>query len=608
MSALMSNAKPKFLLCILVIALSFEIPTGVLGNGLLPGPVGELAGSISGLSNQLLNPVNNALASAISPVTTTLGGSNTGGLLGNTIKMATGSLTGLTSGLASASSFGGFASPAADALVSSTGLANGLTNKIAGALTGAAIGASPAAASAGIEGAIKSEGLGLQGAGSSAALAGAHALLAEGPSHQLINAPGLLPAASGFHNPLLGLIGRQASMGASSSAGSFGSHQVPSYNLLDSMGSMQAGSAAAQVASATNSLSENTRSIRAVNGASAAQALETEIATANNPANQILNRQALASEAFANAQGESALAGADMIAHGSNNALSASRASNAFRQAKLATARDRVNVAGTIQNSARISDAAIATHDAATKAEDSLLGSELAVDSAGTVLDSDAAYIPPVTSSLLRSLPYGRLGLRNIIPKPLTYPSTLLPDVWLNGQAVNYQNLPLRQLIPGYNVASMASGSSLSNAQLSNDYLHINQPLVSNNGFLFSNLVMDPYLAYLTTGVYGAIDSSILPVLANGQLEAQDEIAMAHLINSRLASGAGSATTYHGFGRLNTVPLLTGSVSDANLAPTTTIGTTYPIGSALVIEPRDSYFQDYIDNASSRQNFDERQQ
>lgn len=369
------------------------------------------------------------------------------------------------------------------------------------------------------------------------------------------------------------------------------------------MGAAQAGSntvaAAAPVAAAT-----------AANAASAA----------NNVA---AHRQMLANDALANAHAESAIAGADMVAHGINNARSASLASNAYRQAKLATARDRVNIAGTIQNSARISDAAIATHDSATKAEDSLLGSEIAVDSAATVLDSDAAYIPPVTNSMLRSLPYGRVGLRNIIPKPLTYPSVLLPDVWLNGRPVNYQNIPLRMIPigplglptmsmggpaaangfmpPYFQAATSAAGFPLVAAN--------GQPLISNNGILINGMVVDPYVAYLTSNnMQGILGSSVLPILANGQLEAQDEVSAAHALTQQQLNGNGFPTTYYGFGRSNSVPMLTGSVTDVSLAPTTTVGTTYPIGSAMVIEPRDSFFQDYIDNASSRQNWDEKHQ
>jgi len=319
-------------------------------------------------------------------------------------------------------------------------------------------------------------------------------------------------------------------------------------------------------------------------------------------ANQLIGRQTLANEALGNAQAESAIAGADMVAHGANNARSASLASNAYRQAKLANARDRVNIAGTIQNTARISDAAIATHDAATKAEDSLLGSELAVDSAATVLDSDAAYIPPVTNSLLRSLPYGRLSLRNIVPRPLTYPSVLLPDVWLNGLPINYMNVPLRPLpfspiLPGL---LQPNGQPLAGGLLANG-----QSFHSNNGILLNNMLVDPIQAYLFNGAVPG--SSIFPILSEGQLAAHEELGAANFINNQQLAGPGMLSTYTGFGRTNPVPLLTGTVSNANIVPTTTIGTTYPVGSALIIEPRDSYFQDYIDNASSRQNYDEHQ-
>lgn len=373
-------------------------------------------------------------------------------------------------------------------------------------------------------------------------------------------------------------------------------------------------------------------------GAIAAEAALTEPVIENplTPA-----RQNLAAEAHNNAEAEAAIAGNDMVQHGLENSQSASLATNAYRQAKLASARDRVNIAGTIQNSARISDAAIATHDAATKAEDSLLGSELAVDSAATVLDSDAAYIPPVTNSMLRSLPYGRLGLRNILPKPLNYPSVLLPDVWLNGSPVNYRNLPFRMMPYGIGAEGLAAaqagssvyginrvggasatgvagiagltgleGAAAAAVAGTNAGLFLEgQPIISNNGIYLNNLLVDPKYAYLRNiNSVNSMGSSVMPILANGQLQAQDEVNMANILTAQQQLGPGMLGTYGGFGRMNTVPMLTGSVSDANLAPTTTVGTTYPIGSALVIEPRDSYFQDYIDNASSRQNFDERQQ
>lgn len=341
------------------------------------------------------------------------------------------------------------------------------------------------------------------------------------------------------------------------------------------------------------------------------------IAEANAPpavGSSMLARQALATDALSNAQAESTIAGADMVAHGANNARSAALASNAYRQAKLASARDRVNIAGTIQNSARISDAAIATHDAATKAEDSLLGSELAVDSAATVLDSDGAFIPPVTSSLLRSLPYGRLNIRNIIPKPLTYPSVLLPDVWLNGVPVSYLNVPFRMLPFGvgpvpYANPLLGAGVNLgAGMSLATGNLVTNQVLTPNNGFPLNTRYFDPTAAYIVGAARGVLDSSILPVLANGQLEAHDEVALANMIRVQQENGPGMMATHGGYGKINSVPMLTGTVSDVNLMPTTTTATTYPIGSALVVEPRDSFFQDYIDNASSRQNFDERSQ
>lgn len=396
-----------------------------------------------------------------------------------------------------------------------------------------------------------------------------------------------------------------ATGGAATQAALMGAHGA--FNPMANMAAASlAGHVAGNVAAAT--AANHVANVAAANVANAASA-ESALVGVNQVANHVVSRQALAADALGNAQAEAAIAGADMAAHGANNARSASLAGNAYRQAKLASARDRVNIAGTIQNSARISDAAIATHDAATKAEDSLLGSELAVDSAATVLDSDAAYIPPVTNSLLRSLPYGRLGVRNIVPKPLTYPSVLLPDVWLNGAPVNYMNVPLRAL--PYGIGSTLGTNQLwqSGAALANGGLINGQPFIANNGRYLNGMVIDPAYSYLAAGhVYGAAGSSIVPILANGQVEAHDEVALANMINAHQLNGAGMSATYQGYGRMNTVPMITGSVNDVNLMPTTTIGTTYPIGSALVIEPRDSYFQDYVDNASSRQNFDERQQ
>lgn len=409
-----------------------------------------------------------------------------------------------------------------------------------------------------------------------------------------LNAASLGVQAAAAHEVAAGgaAAGRAALMGA--------------HSAFNPMGHMAAASLAAN--GATAGAVNHAANVAAANVANAAIA-ENALVGVNQMANHVVGRQALAADALGNAQAEAAIAGADMAAHGANNARSASLAGNAYRQAKLASARDRVNIAGTIQNSARISDAAIATHDAATKAEDSLLGSELAVDSAATVLDSDAAYIPPVTNSLLRSLPYGRLGVRNIVPKPLTYPSVLLPDVWLNGAPVNYMNVPLRAL--PYGIGSTLGTNQLwqSGAALANGGLINGQPFIASNGRYLNGLVIDPAYSYLAAGhAYGAAGSSVVPILANGQVESHDELALANMINNHQLNGAGMSATYHGYGRMNSVPMITGSVNDVNLMPTTTIGTTYPIGSALVIEPRDSYFQDYVDNASSRQNFDERQQ
>lgn len=416
------------------------------------------------------------------------------------------------------------------------------------------------------------------------------------------------PLAPAVANPLVaaaetdGAIKNAALLGASNAIAS-----APALNPFSHAATLGAASALSDTAASTGVLGATGALDAAVaTGATTAASEESMI----NPIGSMsgLARQGLATDALSNAQAESAIAGADMVAHGANNARSASLASNAYRQAKLASARDRVNIAGTIQNSARISDAAIATHDAATKAEDSLLGSELAVDSAATVLDSDGAYIPPVTSSLLRSLPYGRLGIRNIVPKPLTYPSVLLPDVWLNGVPVSYLNVPLR--MPPYGLSSTPYTNQLyaAGANLVGGNWATNQILSPNNGLPLNSRYFDPSAAYIVGAARGVIDSSILPVLANGQLEAHDEVALANMLRVQQENGPGMLSTHGGYGKLNQVPMLTGTVSDMNLMPTSTTGTTYPIGSALVIEPRDSFFQDYIDSASSRQNFDERQQ
>lgn len=589
-------------------------------------------GLVNGLVNNVLGSPEHLLGKPLAEAHSLAGGLGasdplhtlTGGL-----GLTSGSMNGLASGLAAATS--NLVSPLTKGLGSVTGSSNRLVES----------------AVSGGSGILNGPTSLLSSPGASAAVAGAHALVADsaashggfggfgGIGQGLSAMSSASEVASSASRASTGaLIGSMSSsgnaemaqaagaasamMGSSSSSGSAEvARAAGAASALMGSGSSSGGAEVARAAGAASALMGSVSSsgtaevakaagaasaVRDVASSSGALAAET---MSGSLSNHMLSRQALAADALINANGEAALAGADMVAHGANNAHSAALASNAYRQAKLATARDRVNIAGTVQNSARISDAAIATHDAATKAEDSLLGSELAVDSAATVLDSDAAYIPPVTNSLLRSLPYGRLGLRNIIPKPLTYPSAMLPDVWLNGNPANYLTLPFRAIPYG---AGAAVSTGASGQLLASGYMLNNQPLVSNNGILFSNLVLDPTLAYLNRGIYGVMDSSILPIIANGQLQAHDEVAMANLMTNQQLNGLGSLGTYYGYGRLNVVPLLTGSVSDANLAATTTIGTTYPIGSALVIEPRDSYFQDYIDNASSRQNFDDRQQ
>lgn len=135
------------------------------------------------------------------------------------------------------------------------------------------------------------------------------------------------------------------------------------------------------------------------------------------------------------------------------------------------------------------------------------------------------------------------------------------------------------------------------------------QPYLPNNGGAYVNdYVRDPMAAFWFKP-FGpcCFTSSIFPILANGQVQAADEVQAANVIALQQQAAAG-VSTYTGFGSVSPVPMLTGSVTEANLIPTTTMGTTYPIGSALVIEPRDSFFQDYIDSSSSRQNLDERSQ
>lgn len=534
-----------------------DLTGGALAGGLGGATTGALSGAatasgLGGVVPNVMNTANNMVNGVTRPVMGLLGSltgaGGAGGIVNDALRMTGGALSGLTSGASAGANLAG--------------------------LGGSALAGTPAGAGFGLlSGGLRKReaiGSGFQEVAENGAIeAGAHFGAAAA-----VGVPGAAAAEGVMAANMLG------GGGVGGVAGAVGPAMVANHVA-----------AAADTAIAANVATQT--------GAVAAAPL-------------VAGRAALAGEAMRNAQAESALAGADMVAHGANNARSASLASNAYRQAKLAGARDRVNIAGTIQNSARISDAAIATHDAATRAEDSLLGSELAVDSASTVLDSDGAYIPPVTSSLLRSLPYGRLGVRNIVPKPLTYPGVLLPDVWLNGVPVNYLNVPMRML--PYTIGSTAatnplwsSGASLANGQIING-----QPFIANNGMLINGMVVDPAVAYMSTGgalaMNGLAGSSIMPVLANGQLEAQDEVAAANMVTMQQLGGAGMSGTYQGYGRLNPVPMITGSVSDVNLMPTTTVGTTYPIGSALVIEPRDSFFQDYVDNASSRQNYDEREQ
>lgn len=518
-----------------------------------------MAGAVNSLSGGIQSGLGGVLSSSLGGVGTLTGGE--GGLLGNSLRLTSGALSGATAGLGNGLTGLGYANgldnPYAQAnALGANGLAGGLANTLssAGHLVG------------GLAGAMSSAG----------------GQMMSQSMHSNYKREALAEGA---------MVGAASEMMANSNSASLAGAALESAAEASSPSGLINGPSAA----ISNALVPG--------GLTASPALNPGTTgpasmTLSPLASPLPGRQLLAADALKNAQAESALAGAEMVQNGAINARSASLAGNAYRQAKLVGARDRVNIAGTIQNSARISDAAIATHDTATKAEDSLLGSELAVDSAGTVFDSDGAYIPPVTASLLRTLPYGRLGLRNIVPKPLTLPSHMLPDVWLNGVPVNYLNVPLKMLPNGIPIGPAGP------------ILPANgQPFISNNGMILNGLVFDPAYAYMTgANINGIIGTSLLPILANGQLEAQDEIAMANLLNAQQMNGAGMMATYQGYGRLNPVPMITGSVSDANLLPTTTTGTTYPIGSALVIEPRDSFFQHYTDSASSRQNFDERQQ
>lgn len=603
---------------LLVVALSTLINSvqGQLGNGLMNVVNGAneaiarpLTNALGSITNPILSPAASALGAtnALNPMSPSLGFGAINGLASGAAA-ATSSLTGpngVTGNLLGGILGGGSSSGSGASSASSSTTSSVTTSTSSSGSSASSASASPSGNMMGFNGMNQMQmmnggagmGLGYQqppfgmggaSASSAAAAAGGAAAATSGASSGISG--GLIGA--GYPGAgLAGVVGAASNLGGSILGGAYGSlangvtgaSTLGAAQALGPTGELEAASLSASplgAAAAAGAARQSTAAAAIEGAAVVGGALAT---------NQLLGRETLAADAIGNAQAEAAIAGADMAAHGANNARSASLASNAYRQAKLAGARDRVNIAGTIQNSARISDAAIATHDSATKAEDSLLGSELAVDSAGTVLDSDAAYIPPVTSSLLRSLPYGRLGLRNILPRPLTYPSILLPDVWLNGRPVNYFNVGLRHLPYG----APFSG---------------NQPFYSNNGALVNGLIFDPTASFVTSNMNGVVGSSVLPILANGQLEAQDEVAMSRFTTLQQQMGYGMGATYNGFNWVNPVPLLTGSVSDANLIPTTTIGTTYPIGSALVIEPRDSYFQDYIDSSSSRQNYDERQQ
>lgn len=636
-----------FAAIVLVLALSVgnQGPMAADGNALgIAGAVGEASNIINkGLAIPM--GIVGGMAQGATAMAG-LGNSLIGGALGATGLGGLGGVGGLgglgaagaaaSAGMANAANLGGAAGVAGAA-----GMANAASLGGAAGLAGAAGAANAAsAASAGGAGAASSAaagglgGLGGLGGGygglGSAAAAGAGGAGFMNPGFGRLGSVGPMGGlgVGGYYPGMVGggamtaaSAGSAAAMAAGSGAlnggfGGFGGYGGYGGGAAGVMGGAASSAAAAAGGAGIGGLGAGSAAASSAGVGAASAGLG--VAGAALGGALVSPRAALAADAVGNAGAEAAIAGADMVAHGINNARSASLASNAYRQAKLASARDRVNIAGTIQNTARISDAAIASHDAATKAEDSLLGSEIAVDSAGTVLDSDAAYIPPVTNSLLRSLPYGRIGLRNIVPKPLTYPSVLLPDVWLNGRPVNYFNVPFRMLPFGVGPTALTNQFQLGGGVLGfgGSFLGVGgglvgsgfQPFFSNNGAFVNDLVIDPALAYLYNGPLPPFGSSILPVLANGQVQAGEEVALANMITRQQNLGAGMAATYTGYGSGNPVPLLTGSASIANLVPVTTIGTTYPIGSALVIEPRDSFFQDYIDNASSRQNFDERQQ
>lgn len=308
-------------------------------------------------------------------------------------------------------------------------------------------------------------------------------------------------------------------------------------------------------------------------------------------------RYVLGADAAKNAALDYAIAGADVARNTANNARTAALAGNAYRNAKLAGARDKANVEGTIQNSASIADATIATHDTATRAEDALTGSEAAIDSVGTILDSDGAFIPSITSSLVRSLPYGRLTIRDILPRPLTWPARYLPDVWQNGQPVSYRDVPLNaqpsiysaanRFLPASAIAATAAGGS--SASL------IGQPYYMNNGIFIggpeSGTVWDPTLTNTNAMVQATTGAT--PFSFADKLLTQAQVSAANTAIDQTQIGSNLGSTYQGYGSLNGLPLLTGNVVADSLASTTSAGLTHPIGSAFVIEPRDSFFQDY---------------
>ncbi|KAG9511123.1 hypothetical protein GZH46_00317 [Fragariocoptes setiger] len=148
-----------------------------------------------------------------------------------------------------------------------------------------------------------------------------------------------------------------------------------------------------------------------VAGVDSVPVLEATLMTGGTPA--------LAHLATLNNVNDARVAGAQSAEQAVRQAAHAQRAGLAYRDARLAGARDSVNVEGAITNAGAISDSAWATHDTAQRAESALTGADVATDTLGTTLDADGAFLPPVTASLVRAAPYGpRLTVRDIMPRP----------------------------------------------------------------------------------------------------------------------------------------------------------------------------------------------